>query len=59
MRCEPSDSRSRPGPEPERLKIEDDPEDALRRFLRTPKPKGGVPERTRREREREKQQGGR
>lgn len=34
----------RPGPKPERLKIEGDPEEALRRILGVKKPAGGFPD---------------
>ena len=30
------DTKSKPGPDPDRLKIEGDPEEALRKLLKTP-----------------------
>lgn len=35
-----TDDRKKPGPDPERLKIEGDPEEALGRLLRTPRDTG-------------------
>jgi len=58
MRENRSEIASRPGPKPQRLRIEGDAADSIRRIFNVPKPEGGWPKPDKCEAQSSKKKGG-